>query len=117
MRAWGALWVIALLLWLPVEDTHIWFAVALGGLGALWGALRWRPAISASRPARLAWGAGLGAAAPLLALGLMAFKSGVHGHGFPDFTPRQTVQLLQAIPWSAAAGLLIGLLRIPLSKA
>ncbi len=52
----------------------------------------------------LAIGAALGAAVPLLAIALMAFKSGLHGHGFADFTARQVWAVWNAIPFSLPAG-------------
>jgi hypothetical protein len=50
-----------------------------------------------------------GLAVTPLALLLMAFKSGVHGHGLPDFTPNQVTLVLLSTPAWAAAGLLVGL--------
>jgi len=50
-----------------------------------------------------------GAAITPVSLLLMAFKSGLHGHGSPDFTPEQVMSVLWLTPLWIIAGLLIGL--------
>lgn len=103
----------ALLLWLPFEDTHerwvVLFALAVAGLAALaiWFRLpaAWRLTPIASTLVGLFGGLLVTPAALLL----MAFKSGVHGHGRPDFTPQQVSRVLDLTPLWAAAGLLLGL--------
>ncbi len=111
-RYLGGFCVIALILWLPVEDTQVWLSAALALITCLWLGLR---VLSSKRRFAnwllVAGGALLGAAAPLLAISLMAFKSGLHGHGFPDFTARQVWAMWSAIPFSLLAG---SLLAIPL---
>jgi hypothetical protein len=44
-----------------------------------------------------------------LALLLMAFKTGLHGHGTPDFTPAQVQAVLLYSPAWGGSGLLLGL--------
>jgi hypothetical protein len=44
-----------------------------------------------------------------LAIGLMAFKSGLHGHNAPDFTLAQMQAALDLFPYFALAGLGVGL--------
>jgi hypothetical protein len=113
LRYLGGFCVIALILWLPIEDTQVWLSAALALMICLWIGL----SLFASRfrfahgLALVALGALLGAAAPLLAISLMAFKSGLHGHGFADFTARQVWAMWSAIPFSFLIG---GLLAVPL---
>ncbi len=40
---------------------------------------------------------------------LMALKSGLHGHGAPDFTPEQVIEVIQLTPVWVLAGFLISL--------
>ncbi|MCW5877637.1 MAG: hypothetical protein KIS80_02065 [Anaerolineales bacterium] len=101
MRAWAALWFFAFFVWIPVEDTHIGFVLGLAAAAAGWLALRWRPMT-------LLRGALLGLAMPLFAVGLMAFKGGLHGHAFPDFTVHQILTILYAAPYTLLAGLALG---------
>ena len=103
--------MLALLVWLPFEDTQMWTALALAAGGCLWLALRWQ--FAKSHPTNwlhhLAAGALLGAAAPLLAVALMALKSGLHAHGFADFTARQLWEVMNLIPLASILGALAGL--------
>jgi hypothetical protein len=104
---------IALLLWLPIEDTSerwvLGFGICISGLAAA------RLLNSRFVPPNPVWWiyalAGLlsGLAVTPIALLLMAFKGGVHGHGRPDFTPGQVTIVLQLSPVWVAAGVLIGL--------
>lgn len=113
LRYLGGTCVIALILWLPIEDTQVWLSAAIAFMICVWIGLRlfayrfrfvhWLPLVGL--------GALLGAAIPLLAISLMAFKSGLHGHGFADFTARQVWAMWGAIPVSLSAG---SLLAIPL---
>jgi hypothetical protein len=98
-------------IWLPIEDTHIWpsAALAFGAVALL--ALRVFPRIRASSwPVALAMGGLLGAALPLLTIFLMAFKSGLHAHGFADFTLRQLSAVLYSLPFTILIGSLIAAL-------
>lgn len=105
---------ILLFLWLPVEDVNASlvtvFAIAICGLAAarflipirVWpGSKHWLVYPLSGMIA--------GAAITLITLLLMAFKSGLHGHGSPDFTPEQVISVLWLTPLWIAAGLLIGL--------
>jgi hypothetical protein len=44
-----------------------------------------------------------------VAIFLMALKSGIHGHGTPDFTVAQMQEILLRTPFFAISGLLVGL--------
>jgi hypothetical protein len=117
MRVAGALWMVAFLLWLPVEDANIWLAIALALGACIWLAFRFRAHLSHLNLIQwLASGALAGIAAPLLTITLMAFKSGLHAHGFADFTLRQLWAVLASIPFTIAVGLFTSLM-IVLLKA
>ena len=45
-----------------------------------------------------------------VALLLMAIKTGLHGHGTPDYTPEQMVRVLSLTPLWVVVGLVIGLI-------
>lgn len=113
LRIMSILLGIAILLWIPFEDTGtIWvrlFGVLICTLAAV--------AAGDRIPARMrqrwfTWPV-LGLTAGLLvtpaAFLLMAFKSGMHGHGNPEFTPAQVSSVLSSWPIWALAGLLAGL--------
>lgn len=98
------------LLWLPAEDVHAGMPLGLAagycawGAWALWARRGWRGG------RLVALGAATGLAAAPLAAVLMVFKSGLHAHGFPDFGPRQLLEMLATTPaWAAAGGLAGGL--------
>lgn len=108
LRAAGLGLLAAFLAWLPAEDVRAGWPLALAAGACAWAA--W------SVQARRGWQGGrlaaLGAAAGLAvapaAVGLMVFKSGLHAHGFPDFTPRQLLAMLSGAPIWCAAGALAG---------
>jgi hypothetical protein len=102
-----------ILIWLPVEDqSELGVLIASGAIATWIGA---RLLITAPkkdwqlilRHALVGSGAGL-ILAPL-AIILMAFKSGIHGHGTPDFSVAQMQSVLSRIPFFVLSGFLIGL--------
>lgn len=108
---------LGLLAWLPVEEASERPVLVFAALLAFWGAAR----LLAGRAAEEGWcwhhlwrrhalvGALGGLAVAPLAVLLMAFKSGLHGHGAPDFTPSQLQSILLRAPYAAASDLLLGL--------
>jgi hypothetical protein len=102
-RSLGAAWMIVFLLWLPFEDTNVGMSAFLATALCAWLALR----LSGKLRGNLFLTTGLGAILPLLAIGLMAFKSGLHAHGFADFTLRQMYQVLSFTPVTAITGFLL----------
>jgi hypothetical protein len=50
-----------------------------------------------------------GLAVAPLGVGLMLFKTGLHGHSTPDFSPLQAAEVLQRTPYFGLSGLLLGL--------
>lgn len=108
MRALGAAWLVAFLLWLPFEDTSVRPSLVLAAGGIAWLAIRMK-LFKLPSPGRMAAaGAAAGLALPLVAITLMAFKGGAHGHGFADFTPGQVWQIVQLTPLAGLAGALLG---------
>jgi hypothetical protein len=110
---WTAFGLATLMLvWIPIEDTSILVAQLFSLAISLLLAVTW---LNRRNPVRLwhGWempiaGAAGGLLTGPLALALMAFKTGVHGHGFPDFSPAQVQTVLTlALLWPPA-GLLIG---------
>ena len=96
--------VTGVLAWLPFEDRSILIPVLLalpvaGLVGRLcyqsfhWSMLRCGLVAGlVVAPATLLW---------------MAFKTGVHGHGIPDFTALQIMAVIKSTPaWVLAGGLL-----------
>ena len=117
LRALALLLGVALLAWLPIEDTQL-FAVILFAtfIAALAGAqlaqiFQLRPFIQRLPPA-VRWGlwaliAGI-LIAPLAVL-LMALKTGLHGHSRPDFTADQVLNVLRRAPIFMLSATLFGL--------
>ncbi len=115
LRAAGAVWMLAFLIWLPFEDTAVWMDVALAAGGCLWIGGKWmRSSFSIWRIAFV--GALLGAATSLLAITLMAVKGGLHGHGFADFTARQVVEVVNLVPVEFLLGAILGTLTFYLAQ-
>ena len=113
LRIMAVLVGAALLLWIPFEDDSTrWvriFSMGICCLSAIYACTKIAP------EKRLRWYTypSVGLLAGLLVtpvtIILMAFKSGLHGHGNPDFTPTQVSSVLSSWPVWAAAGLLAGL--------
>lgn len=118
LRSLALLLGALVLIWIPLEGQHSLTALALGAgvsvllvlhLGSHWPTLArslqqlspiWRSALL---------GTIAGGAAPLFAVGLMALKTGLHGHATPDFTGQQVAAMLALCPWLLAAGALAGM--------
>jgi hypothetical protein len=102
-----------LLLWLPVEEVSAAGALVFAGAINAWWGTRLLLDAPADRRALLLRYALVGALAGLavspVALLLMIFKSGLHSHNQPDFTPGQMLAVIQRTPVWAAAGLLVAL--------
>ncbi|MBE9524803.1 MAG: hypothetical protein IMY76_06865 [Chloroflexi bacterium] len=104
---------LAFLFWLSFEDDQIWLPTMMASVASLLWAFR----ISYSRTIHtlkdIVWQTWIGIIAALavtpLAVILIFFKSGLHNHVAPDFTPAQILFLLQRTPHWAGVGLLIGL--------
>ncbi len=110
VRVAGLALIAVSLFWLPLEDTTSRYPLLISGTAALLGFFAvpaFRPGsdpclIPPSRATLIGALAGL-AVAPG-AVFLMVFKSGLHGHGFPDFTAAQLATVLQLTPILGLAG-------------
>lgn len=113
LRTAGLLLGAAILLWLPFEDTGIrWVVLFAGAISALLAAGVLQKRALSGWPSWMSHpltGLLAGAAVTPIAFLLMALKSGVHGHGAPDFTPQQVTSLLNSTPLFGLAGGIIGL--------
>jgi hypothetical protein len=102
-RILGLGWLAVVLVWLPVEDVGVAAALLLGGTGCLWVTL------FLGKRRRHVWIGGLaGFATPATAALLMLFKTGLHAHGFSDFSGAQLWVAIRLTPYLAAAGLAVG---------
>jgi hypothetical protein len=116
--AWLKLSAIALgallLVWLPLEDTDEKRALAFAAALNAWLVIRYlnrlSPANRKSLLKHILAGALAGLAITPAALFLMAFKTGMHGHGTPDFTAEQILSVINRTHIWGSAGLLLGLL-------
>lgn len=106
---------IVVLFWIPVEDTSAWvttlIALAISALIALRVLIYRAPETPKGILFHGLIGALGGVAAMLVNLLLMAFKTGIHGHGasIPDFTAGQVMQVLQDTTLWVSGGGFIGL--------
>jgi Mn2+/Fe2+ NRAMP family transporter len=100
---------LAVLLWLPGEESSEIGVVFIAGLICVW--LGFFLLLKKSPEGLLKHvivGAGLGLFIAPLALLLMAIKTGLHGHGLPDFTNQQLLNVLSRTLIYSLAGLLLG---------
>ena len=120
---------VAIILWLPIEDVGVHYVLVFAILISAWWAARFlifpvapsQALLGRNREGRnreagrrfiishIIIGTLSGVAVSPLALLLMAFKSGLHGHGQPDFTLSQMAAVLARTPVWALAGFLIAL--------
>jgi len=112
-----------ILLWLPVEDRSVVVVLLISGCVSILGLLaflnlrqqRWATAEeSGGGKKQCLWiplaGMLAGAAVTLAAIALMALKTGLHGHGAPDYSPEQVSLVLRAAPLWVCVGLIFGVL-------
>mgnify|MGYP006969472707 CR=1 FL=1 len=111
LRVWGALWVLGLLAWLPLEDRTLSAPLLLGFWGGAWLALRGLGRRRLGVWQKVVVGIAVGAGALALAVVLIAFKSGLHAHGFADVSLGQLRRSLGALPFLVGAGVLAALLQ------
>ncbi len=105
---------VVVVIWLPFEDAGPTSALLLSLLAGLWAGLKLAPEIAAPDCRRIWLAYPLtaifcGLLVPGIAAFLMVFKSGLHGHGFPDFSIGQLTRTLSQAPLTAGGALLIGL--------
>jgi len=102
---------ILILLWLPIEDTSEKPAISIAlvisvllALRALCGRQYQQGIIRMTLIGGLA-----GTAITPIALLLIAFKTGLHSHGIPEFPVEQVIALLRRTPFFSIGGLFVGL--------
>ena len=112
LRIAGLLLGIGVIVWLPVEERNELGVLLISGAICIWSAI-WlldKPIPNDKqlilRHVLVGMGAGL-VVAPVAIL-LMAIKSGIHGHGTPDFTISQMQVVLSRIPYFLLSGTLVG---------
>jgi hypothetical protein len=112
-----------ILLWLPVEDRSVAVVLLISGCVSILGFLAF---LNLPQPrgatveengggkSRILWvpllGILAGAAVTLAAIALMAIKTGLHGHGVPDYLPEQVSLVLRLTPLWICVGLIFGVL-------
>lgn len=112
-RATAVLLGIGLLAWLTIEDSNTLSVIIFAGAISAW--LGARMLIDPPENRRLLFvkhvfiGFGAGFILAPIAVLLMALKTGIHGHGTPDFTVAQIESVLSRTPFFALSGFLIGL--------
>lgn len=91
---------------LPREDASMGSVIFYAALWATWLALRVFVIQVPSLPARQSFlrGTLIAGAVPLFAVCLLLFKSGLHAHGFPEYSAQQLITLLWQTPWWALGG-------------
>jgi len=101
-----------ILLWLPAEDISPLNTILISAVVGLWLSVWIRLQMgqkSNEITIDMTIGTLVGVAVPVIAVLLMVFKSGIHGHVSPDFSNQQLFEVLtRAYIWGTG-GLLIGL--------
>ena len=112
LRFAGLLLAIGIMVWLPIEESSELGVLVVSGLICIWGGIWLLTKTGVDdkhlilRHILVGFGAGL-LVAPVAIL-LMAIKSGIHGHGSPDFTVSQMQNVLSRVPYFALGGVLVG---------
>ena len=114
---------VFILLWLPVEEHSLVVLLLISGCACILGVLsvlnlqqqRWTAAgEQGGGMKKILWyplaGVLAGGAVTLAAMALMAVKTGLHGHGAPDYSPAQVSLVLRAAPLWICLGLIPGVL-------
>jgi hypothetical protein len=106
---------IFILLWLPVEEHSLVLLLLISGcvccLSLLAVLRRLRLSSSGEQVGRMKYplaGMLAGVAVTLAAIALMAIKTGMHGHGAPDYSPAQVSLVLRLTLVWAGLGLVTG---------
>jgi hypothetical protein len=99
--------------WVPIEEQSELGVLVISGAICTWAAI-WILAKPIDSDKQLILrhslvGAGAGLAIAPLAILLMAIKSGIHGHGAPDFTVAQMQFVLSRTQFLVLSGALVGL--------
>jgi uncharacterized membrane protein YedE/YeeE len=113
LRYWGIFLGIALLFWLPIEDTtETWallFAIAISTWLAIAFFLSKRVKLRSLLVEYILSGTLAGILVTPIALLLMAIKTGFHAHEAPEYTSQQLVSTVWKTPLWIVGGFLVGL--------
>jgi hypothetical protein len=113
LRLIGLLLGCGILIWVGIEDLSELGVLVFSGAICSWTAARLLITTSPDNKQLILRyilvGAGAGLVVAPLAVILMAFKSGVHGHAVPDFTVDQMWTVLSRAPYFILGGLLMSL--------
>lgn len=109
LRLVNGLVLLAVLVWLPFEDTQLLWSFLLAAAISAVLAMYWLSRMSPATRLMPVLGALLGAAAPLVATVLLLVKIGLHGHLSPDFTWDDFLSVLLSAPAWIFGGLLLGM--------
>ena len=112
LKLGGVILGIVILIWLPIEESNKIFVLILSGLVCAWAGI-WLLQGTYKTKLRtiityILVGGGAGLMMGLVAILLMAIKTGIHGHGTPDYTPEQIIEILLRTPFFVLGGVLIG---------
>jgi len=103
---------LAVLLWLPGEESGetgtLFIAALICTWMAVWLINKISPADKNLLLKHLLIGIGYGLLIAPLGVFLMALKTGLHGHGLPDFTVHQLQAVLSRVPYYLVAGFMLG---------
>jgi hypothetical protein len=113
MRLTAMILGMVFLFWIPFEDSSptitLLLALALCAWGAVYFLIKTQSHLHRVLLRTILAGTLAGAAVTPLALFLLAFKTGLHGHQAPDFTPEQIFSVIYRGPIWLVGGFLIGL--------
>jgi uncharacterized BrkB/YihY/UPF0761 family membrane protein len=111
LRVFGLFLGIVVLIWLPIEESSVLGVLLISTLICSWMGtwLLYRTSNSNMKPLLryLIIGSCVGLLIAPMALLLMAIKSGIHGHGRPDYTFSQMQSVISRIPFFVAGGLMV----------
>ena len=103
----------AILLWLPLEDRGSQYAIITGIAAAGLVGIRLFRRVRGARSSLLRYAiiTGLvgGVLVSVFSAGLMVIKNGIHGHGVPDYSLAQVLDVLYMTPIWMVGGVLVGL--------
>lgn len=112
LRFIGLLLGLGVMVWLPIEESNLGWVLLFSGAICSWFAALLLGKLISRGIGSVIWymvvGAGAGLLLAPMAILLMALKSGIHGHGLPDYSAIQMVSVISRMPYFLLSGILIG---------
>ena len=110
LRISGLILGIGILIWLPIEEGSELGVLLISGAICIWSAI-WILRVPVKNDKQLLLrhaivGVGAGLLLAPMAIILMALRTGIHGHGTPDFTVGQMQDILSRMPYFVLSGFL-----------